>query len=554
MALAGVVAFTLVAPLWLFPRFPSQDGPSHVYNARLALLLLRTGSDVLHDFFEWNLDPFPNWFSHASLAALLTVLPPLWAEKLLLTAYVVALPLSFRYALVGVRPAAAPLAWLAVPFVLNRYLHEGFYNRAFALVPFFLALGYYARRRGVLGPGPAGALCLLVLWVYFCTTGSLVLLLVVLALLAIAYGFEDAAGGEIRSRAALARLPGLVALAPALALFVRFEVQQHPEQTGVPPGFLERAKYLLGLYDLVVFDAREAWIAAVLAALLGAALLVVARRRWKEGGRCGEDALLVAALIFTGLYFTAPQVSIPGVRSEPTHLRLSLHVALAFVLWLAQGLAGRAARLVLAGTLAGGLGLAAVRLPYYARLDALVAEQASLAASIPRGATFLALSFDNEGDGGSPRPLPQDRIIGPLRHAADRIATERDLVSMDDYQADTQHFPLRFRSGANAHELLQSRLDSPGCVRIARFNRLAPRPIDFVLLWRRDLAPADHCTRATLRAVDRAYRRLRVSPLGYAELLERRTEVRRWAASPVVPGPPRQGRSRLSLTRPTGRR
>jgi hypothetical protein len=95
---------------------------------------------------------------------------------------------------------------------------------------------------------------------------------------------------------------------------------------------------------------------------------------------------------------------------------------------------------------------------------------------------------------------------------------------MDDYQADTPWFPLHFRPGANAHELLQSRLDSPGCVRIARFNRLAPRPIDFVLVWRRDLAPADACTRATLRAVDAAYRRVRVSPRGYAELLERRGE------------------------------
>jgi hypothetical protein len=179
---------------------------------------------------------------------------------------------------------------------------------------------------------------------------------------------------------------------------------------------------------------------------------------------------------------------------------------------------------VLAGSLAAGLATTAVRLPYYARLDALVADQASLADSVPRGATFLPLSFDNEGDPGSPRPLPEEWIIGPLRHAADRVAVERDLVSMDNYQADTRHFPLRFRAGANPHELLQSRLDSPGCVRIARFNRLAPRPIDFLLVWRRDLAPADPCARATLRAVDLAYRRVRASPRGFAELLERRAD------------------------------
>jgi hypothetical protein len=520
----GAVALTLLAPLWLFSHFPSQDGPSHVYNARLALLLLWEPSEVLRAFFEWNLDLFPNWFSQASLAALLTLLPPLWAERLLLTAYALSVPLSFRYALVAVRPAAAPVAWLSVPFVLNRYIHEGFYNRAFALVPFFLALGYYVRRRGVLALRPAGVLGLIVLWLYFCAGGSFLLLAVLLAVLAVAFALQDAAAGLPRWKAGRARLPGLVALAPALALFLRFEIQQHPERTGVPPGFLERARYLFGLYDLVIFDMREAWIAAALALLLGAALVLAALARRKEGGWRAEDALLVTALVYTALYFAAPRVSVPGVRSEPTHLRLSLHVILAFVLWIAQALRGRAARLVLAGALAGGLALTAVRLPYYARLDTLAEDQFSLAPSVPRGATFLPLSFDNEGDGGSRRPLPEDWIIGPLRHAADRIATERDLVSMDNYQADTPWFPLQFRAGANAHELLQSRLDSPGCVRIARLNRLAPRPVDFVLLWRRDLAPADACTRATLRAVDAAYRRVGASPRGYAELLERRKE------------------------------
>ena len=75
VAVRVAVAVTLLSPLWLFSLFPSQDGPAHVYNAGLALRLLREPSDVLRAFFEWNLEAFPNWFSHVSLAALLTVLP-----------------------------------------------------------------------------------------------------------------------------------------------------------------------------------------------------------------------------------------------------------------------------------------------------------------------------------------------------------------------------------------------------------------------------------------------------------------------------------------------
>jgi len=162
----------------------------------------------------------------------------------------------------------------------------------------------------------------------------------------------------------------------------------------------------------------EAWIAAAFAILLGAALVVVARARWKESGWHAEDALLVTALVFAGLYFAAPQVSVPGVRSEPTHLRLSLHVLLAFVLWIAQGLRGRAARLVLAGALAAGLALTAVRLPYYSRLDAQVADQLSWPPPSRAGRPSWP-SASTRGRRRIAAALPEDWIIGPLRHAGD---------------------------------------------------------------------------------------------------------------------------------------
>ena len=525
VAVRVAVAVTLLSPLWLFSLFPfrrTAPRTSTTRGSRSGCSVSRPTSCAPSSSGTWR--RFRTGSRTSASPRSSPVLPPPWAEKLLLTAYVVSLPLSFRYALVGVRPAAAPLAWLSVPFVLNRHLHEGFYNRAFALVPFFLALGFYVRRRGALSARPALALALLVLWVYFCTSGSFVFLLVVLALLAAAFTLEDVTAGPAPGGRRARPTPRPRRGPSALALFLRFQIQQHPERTGIPPGFLERARYLLGLYDLVVFDMWEAWIAAAFAILLGAALVVVARARWKESGWHAEDTLLVTALVFAGLYFAAPQVSVPGVRSEPTHLRLSLHVLLAFVLWIAQGLRGRAARLVLAGALAAGLALTAVRLPYYSP------------ARRPGGRSALpGPRRPARGDLPGPqlRPRGRRRIAAapagrlddrPLRHAGDRVATERDLVSMDDYQADTQHFPLRFRAGANAHELLQSRLDSPGCVRIARFNRLAPRPIDFVLVWRRDLAPpmpapGPRCARWTPRTAAFG------SPRGgHAELLERRGE------------------------------
>src|SRR6478672_1600454 len=78
-----------VAPLWFFPYFPSQDGPAHLENA----VILRDYRDrpVLQEFYEPNLSPDPNWLGHLILAGLMTVLPLLVAEKVLLTGYLLLL-------------------------------------------------------------------------------------------------------------------------------------------------------------------------------------------------------------------------------------------------------------------------------------------------------------------------------------------------------------------------------------------------------------------------------------------------------------------------------
>jgi hypothetical protein len=522
LVFGGAALLVLLVPVWAFRSFPSQDGPDHVYNARVFLLLLEGRAGAASAFYELHLDAFPNWFSHASLATLMTVLPPLWAERVLLTLYVLCLPASFGFALCAIRPGAGHLAWLSVPFVYNKWLHEGYYNRSFALVPFFLALGYFVRRRGRLRAGEAVALGLLALWTYFCTVATFLVLVGTLGLLAGAFALEERGGIAAVRR----RLPVLLALTPGLLLYAAFQAGQAPETTGTGPSMAERALYLGNLYDVVAYDRREVWIGGALAAALGVALSLALARRLQERRLRWEDSLLVAAGGLLLAYFLAPEVSIPGVVSEPLHLRVSLHVHLALLVWLAQILPLRAARVLCGLALLASIGLTSVRLAHYQRLNELVDEETSVAAAIPVGSVFLPISYDHDGDRGAGRPIPEEWIIGPLRHAGSRVAVLRDLVSVDNYQADTLHFPLRYRPGANANELLQSRLDGdPGCVRIARFNRLAPKPIDYVLVFRRALAPANACARTTLGHLDSHYDRVAVSPgAGLAEVFRRRPE------------------------------
>src|SRR5688572_6702453 len=91
------VLLSTVALVWLFPVFPTQDGPAHLDNARLLVDLWR-GDPTAQRFFA--LDRFsPNWVAHLVLAPLLLVAPATVAEKIVLTIATVLVPLGFRTAL-----------------------------------------------------------------------------------------------------------------------------------------------------------------------------------------------------------------------------------------------------------------------------------------------------------------------------------------------------------------------------------------------------------------------------------------------------------------------
>jgi len=91
----GVQAAALTA----WPRVVTIDGPAHLAG---AAALLHSG-DPSQALYEVTLAPLPNVLGTLLLAVLLAVLGPDDAERALVLAYAVGLPLSMRYALRGVR-------------------------------------------------------------------------------------------------------------------------------------------------------------------------------------------------------------------------------------------------------------------------------------------------------------------------------------------------------------------------------------------------------------------------------------------------------------------
>src|SRR5215212_10528590 len=87
-----LLAALYITPIWSVRYLPTGDGPTHVYNA-WVLRVLATGDAPANITRAYRIDwtPFPNWTGHALMALAMLVVPPIVAEKLLLTLILVLL-------------------------------------------------------------------------------------------------------------------------------------------------------------------------------------------------------------------------------------------------------------------------------------------------------------------------------------------------------------------------------------------------------------------------------------------------------------------------------
>src|SRR5213075_2780033 len=81
-------------PIWAFWYLPTTDGAAHVANAQVMRKINDPAMPVLKHYYFVSGQPSPNLVGHLVLAGLLYVVPPVIAEKLLVSLYIVLFPLS----------------------------------------------------------------------------------------------------------------------------------------------------------------------------------------------------------------------------------------------------------------------------------------------------------------------------------------------------------------------------------------------------------------------------------------------------------------------------
>jgi len=493
-----------IGVMWSVSYVPTQDGPAHLYIASVLRLMAAGPGSVFADFFQTNWNYQPNLFAYAALYTLLGYVPPEIAEKLLISLYLISLPLAAAFTAWrgGGRPAL--MALLTLPVALSHTFFMGFYNYGFSQVLFLIGLGLWFGLAERPTAGRHAALGLAALLAFFCHIFGAAALLFVAACGTVwriaADGRSQDAGTLTLSDHAIRLLrqgwPVALALLPTFILILEFVINREGASGGTGDDFLRRLLLLVTFSFVIALNPAD-WIFAVGYLAVAAFMTYQAVRQRRQAPLPSDTMpLCIASLAFVGLYFAMP-ANMSG--SSFVMERLLPFIYLTFALWFSSLPASRLFLRNVAVFLAAlGVALPVYRYAQMRDIDGQLSPYYALAEHIGEGSTLLALRVDLERRPGFSRTT--NHRINPFIHASMRISAKKQLVDLKVSQANGSEAPLHYRKAMNPIWWLQANLDHPpeqyywrelnlrlggplAEVDIPSYEARIGRRIDYLLLW-----------------------------------------------------------------------
>ena len=463
-------------PIWGFKYFPTQDGASHIYNAYVVKEYHKHENYRLREVYELNATIFPNWTSHALLAGLLYVFPPLVCEKIVLTLCIGLLPLSLFYFLNGIAKRNVVFGLLGFLFAYNYLLHMGFYNFVLSMSLFFFTMGYWWRVKDELQLSNIVVIYILLLATYLTHYHSYALLVMSLTFFALFSSGYDALRGvwgyKETSEPFMSRLKdGVTKLKPTLtflgtlvpAYFILFSYYFYLSNAygrdSNHKGVEWLNDYFFGMKSLVSFRDDHVLIGRVLLVFFAIAFVftVINRVRqyhrfreseeWKETGErfwtrvvTQMDGFLIMSVLITAMFFIAPW---SGYSGGWINDRFHLYIFLVLLPFFAVNL-HRHVNYAVAGVI---IVLSLWHLGYNVHTYTLLNRDITNALSL-EGITeedTILTSEPGEWGGFSDSLGFEPKYVEPFGHLECLLATNKGIGYLDNYEANTDHFPLRYK-------------------------------------------------------------------------------------------------------------
>ena len=438
-----------VAPMWIFWYFPTQDGPSHIYNSKVLRDYHDPGNYQIRKAFNINAKLFPNWTSHALMMALMYIVPPMVAEKILLSIAIALVPLSLFYLLRAVDQKNALFSLLGFIYAYNNLLHMGFYNFALSVSVFLFTLGYWWKHREGIQLHHIAILNALLILTYFTHYASYMLLLATMGIIALFSFLSETArslwtmrGTEFSISALLRKLlepiKSLAIFAGYMLLTYMIGLEYYLRTRG--SGKPMTMKWLKNFFwDMQVLVSYTDWHISVTHILLGllftAALATIIYRIWRRQWFLDRDVFLLLAIIFTIVFFNVPrEESGGGWVNDRIYIYIFLFLAVWFVAF------HKPLRY------AFGIGLIVLSLTHlgrhcyeYSVLQTEIAEQASGIELIePHSTLFVVRVRDNYSETLGDMIYVEPFLFAPCYYGL----KAKDVAYYDNYEAGHPYFPI----------------------------------------------------------------------------------------------------------------
>jgi hypothetical protein len=484
-----VLVAASLAPVLMFRYIPTQDGPAHLYNSHILREYLNPDYNF-QQFYRLRATLFPNWIAHALLSLFMFLFPPLIAEKVVISLYVILFPLAIAYLLEAVEPGSRWLAVLSFPLIFNYLFLMGFYSFAFAVPVFAITIGYWWTRKDSLNWQNAVVINALLVILFFCHLvpyASAIFAILFLSVLVLRSQWNKLAWSA-------------AAVLPSLLFFVNYYTGSYVDSR--PPLPFERSRIpdlisdLVQMRILVSYDDTQQVFAWAYAVLL---LVLVLVTLWQEGKSVTRfrtwldkrGAFFFLLLAMLAAYLVMPWSIGPGGWLNDL---LSILIVVVLLAWLHKDFSARVRRLIMGLIVFMALAnLAWLSYDFYWLNQGLQ----SFTAAIPlvgRNHVSLPIFFDPNGD---------STRVGIYVNAANYYALENGNINLGNYEVQFDYFPVRFNDHfiqpVADEEWVQMIHWEPESIDLCGY---APY-LDFVLTWGTDrLYPLLNCYEVVFSSPD----------------------------------------------------
>lgn len=466
--------FFILIPIHLIPVcsthfYPTLDGPAHLYNSNLINQMFFQTKGLAITYFQFNPELVPNLTGHVLLCVFNYFLPAYLAEKLVLISYIILLPCCFRLLVRQVKPESPFAAYLIFPFIYSYFLYEGFFNFCLSLPLYFYTLFYWFKVREKVQFKNGAVLFVLLTLLYF---SHLLTFLLALGSVVFFIGWsvvfkkinKDKPKGQENNIFFKQITWFTVAALPAFILALRYLRNHLHRENSI---FLPKGKLIALLTQVqpLLTLSYVTWIPWIVLVLIVSVLLKKWRDRKERNFLNDADGWLLLLLIVLLLLFIVPDQTATGAFVSS---RIALFVYLIMLVWLATQAIPKPVMYV---SVLLFLFISMVMLRFYRReameLDTIAQQYEQAAAFIPENSVVLPLNYSGH-------------LIS--YNMLTYIGAEKKMLLLDNYEALTTHFPLKWRTEYLPDPKVGNYLDSnrPG-VDIQQLEKQLKRKVDVVL-------------------------------------------------------------------------